>query len=99
MAKHWKDMNLSDADLRALVWKSGSPTVQAPFAQAVKNHLGRDIWNLEKFKADVRDYLTVCKHLSEKVADDYMSQFDGDMHDFMYHGLSMDAIASAILKK
>ena len=99
MAKHWKDMNLSDAELRYRVWKAGSVTVQAAFAQAIMGHLGRNIWDIEKFKADVKQYLIENKNLDIKIVDTYMKQYDENMHDFMYHGWSMEDIYSKMLKE
>ncbi len=92
----WKNANLSDAELRELVWKAGSPTVQGPFSQAIRAHLGRDIWDMQKFKDDVRAYLINEKKLSVSKANRRMAKYDKDMHDFMYKGLSMEAIASAM---
>ena len=95
-AVDWKNSKLSDSELRKLVWEAGSPTVQAPFAQAVKKHLGRDIWDLQKFKDDLKVYLIDEKKLSADEVNRCMTEYDKDMHDFMYHGLSMEDIASAI---
>ena len=89
---NWKNSKLS----RKLVWKAGSPTVQGPFAQAIKEHLGRDIWDIQKFKDDVRAYLINEKKLSADKANKCMIEYDKDMHNFMYKGLSMQAIASAM---
>lgn len=92
----WKNSNLSDPELRKLVWNAGFATVQAPFAQAIKKHLGRDIWDLQKFKDDVKAYLMNEKKLSADEVSRRMTEYDKDMHDFMYKGLSMEAIATAM---
>ena len=97
--KHWKDRNLSDAELRKMVWNAGFPVVQAPFAQAVNAYRGRDIWDLDQFKRDVRAYLLGDEKWPADVVDTCMVAYDDKLRRFMYRGLEMSEIATLMKEK